>query len=210
MRACDRNRGFIAERNYHTDLLWNYENFKRLAELPRCHCCWGRCPGVPSHAAGSPLPHAACPAVPQHATGLRWVLAETLAVLPQPLPPAWALLGAGGGGVHGRDTGTPLHSRAPGGSSGPSAPQQSRGPGRGAASVAPGAAPSVPCVLDAPQERRSCCLPMLLAARSPCHCCCLCEVLPAAAAMSAGAPGWDLLPVGSFPGNVAVPAVASG
>lgn len=37
MRACDGNRGFIAERNYHTDLLWNYKNFKRLAALPRCH-----------------------------------------------------------------------------------------------------------------------------------------------------------------------------
>lgn len=44
MRACNGNRGFIAERNYHTDLLWNYENFKRLAALPRCHRRWGTLP----------------------------------------------------------------------------------------------------------------------------------------------------------------------
>lgn len=36
MRACNGNRGFIAVRNYHTDLWWNYEKVKRVPALPRC------------------------------------------------------------------------------------------------------------------------------------------------------------------------------
>lgn len=37
MSARDGSGGFIAERNYHTDSLWNYDSFERLAALPRCH-----------------------------------------------------------------------------------------------------------------------------------------------------------------------------
>lgn len=58
MSACNGNRGFIAVRNYHTDLLWNYENFKRVAAVPRCSCgletlprC---CPGAEHSAPRSP------------------------------------------------------------------------------------------------------------------------------------------------------------
>lgn len=48
--------------------------------------------------------------------------------------------------------GTPLRSRAEGGSSGLSAWQQSRSPGRGAAPTTPNPVPSVPCVTDVPRR----------------------------------------------------------
>jgi len=108
MRACDRNRGFIAERNYHTDLSWNHENFKRLAALPRCHRWLGM---LPRCTEGSPLCRGvlrACSALPA-----RWVPAEAPAAMPQPLPPARVLLGAGGGGAQGSTAGVrgPLGAR---------------------------------------------------------------------------------------------------
>lgn len=89
MRVHDGNRGFIAERNYHTDLLWNYGNFKRLAALPRCHCWLGTLSALsyardrPSRAV--PWDHSA---LPQHR-----VPAKGPSVVPKPLLPVWALLG---------------------------------------------------------------------------------------------------------------------
>lgn len=81
MRVRDGNRGFIAERNYHTDLLWNYGNFKRLAALPRCHCRLGTLRGCPLQ--GLALPCCAvgslCPPTAPCASP------ETLC---DPLPPA--------------------------------------------------------------------------------------------------------------------------
>lgn len=110
MRVRDGNRGFIAERNYHTDLLWNYGNFKRLAALPQCHCRLGTVwvfllvPGTrPSCAV--PWDHFA---LPQYC-----VPAERTSVMPKPLLPVWALLGLQQLVLHGWGTGTPMSAEAP-------------------------------------------------------------------------------------------------
>lgn len=75
MRACNGNRGFIAVRNYHTDLLWNYKNFKRVAAVPRCSCgletlprC---CPGAEHSAPCSPRARLSSPRGWLAAEGLR-------------------------------------------------------------------------------------------------------------------------------------------
>lgn len=105
MRACDGNRGFIAERNYHTDLLWNYKNFQRLAALPRCHRQLGTLPRCPLSRRGLSPP--ACLAVPRCAVA--WLC-------PPNVFSASRDTGTAGGwrqrslGLHGRGTGTPLHS----------------------------------------------------------------------------------------------------
>lgn len=102
MRASDGNRGFIAERNYHTDLLWNYKNFKRLAALPRCHRWLGTLPrcSLSRRGLSPPARHVPCSAaVCRVVLQMRWVPAKTPAALPEPLLPAWALLAAGGRGA---------------------------------------------------------------------------------------------------------------
>lgn len=105
MRACDGNGGFIEERNYHTDLLWNYKNFQRLAALPRCHHRLGTLPRCPLSRRGlSPPARLAVP----------WCAAAWLC--PPNVLGASRDTGTAGGwrqrspGLHSRGTGTPLHS----------------------------------------------------------------------------------------------------
>lgn len=230
MRASDGNRGFIAKRNYHTDLLWNYKNFKRLAALPRCHRWLGTLPrcSLSRRGLSPPALH-----VPCSAAVCRGFALSSKCVGCRPRHQLHSLNRCCQHGHCWRLEAEEPRTLWPGHGD-PLVLRSSEGLLRIVSTAArPGS--KTKCSSRHARCLRHLCPASLVFLSRPCpvllvfsrtggltafprcwqqsalcHRCCLHEALPAAAAMSAGIPGHDLLPVGSLPGSTAIPAAASG
>lgn len=241
MRACDGNRGFIAERNYHTDLLWNYENFKRLAALPRCHrrlgalprcslsrrglspltcrmpCCAAVCRrfALSSKRVGCQPRHRLCCPNRCHQHRRCWGLEAEEPETPRPGHGDPLALSSSGWLLRAVSATAKPESRTECSSC---RPRHLRCPCPASLMFLSHPSPASlmflsrlsPGLLVFSRRGGLTAFPRCWQLSALHHCCCLCEALPAAAAMSTGAPGQDLFPVSSLPGSTAVPAAASG